>query len=118
MAGQRSKDVDAYVQALPKEQRPIVEALRDFILSGAPHLEEKVKWGNPTYIGKTNVCWILAYRDHVDFGFFRGAVLPDPQGVLEGTGKGLRHVKIYTIEDVKRKPLKPLMTAALRLDGK
>jgi len=100
-----------------KEQQPIVEDLRDFVFASAPHLMEKLKWGNPTYIGKSNVCWIISYRDHVDFGFFRGTELPDPKGILEGTGKGLRHVKIYRRDDIPERPLRPLLVAALKLDG-
>ncbi len=41
MAGTRGKDVDAYVRGLPKEQKPIVEDLRDFVFANAPHLAEK-----------------------------------------------------------------------------
>lgn len=116
-ARKRTQGVDAYVKELPKEQQPIVEGLRAFIFANAPHLTEKLKWGNPTYIGRSNVCWIISYRDHVDFGFFRGTELPDPKGILEGTGKGLRHVKIYRRDDIPEKLLRSLLVAALKLDG-
>ena len=54
---------------------------------------ETVKWGNITYLlDDRKIAWILFYRDHVDLGFFAGAKLHSK--LLEGTGKGLRHVKI------------------------
>lgn len=118
MAGKRSSAVDAYVKDLPQEQQPIVEALRTLVLTTAPHLEEKLKWNNPTYVGKSNVCWILSYKDHVDFGFFRGTQLPNPKGLLEGTGKGLRHVKMYSMQDANNPAVKALLREAVKLDGR
>ncbi len=93
-------------------------ALRTFVFKNAPALEETFNpWGNPAYNGRQNVCWILAYRDHEDFGFFRGTELPDPEHLLEGTGKRLRHVKIRSLGDVDSKPIQGLLLAALKLDA-
>lgn len=38
--------------------------------------------------------YVNAFKDHVNVGFFHGAVLEDPAGLLEGTGKRMRHVKL------------------------
>src|ERR1700741_945143 len=38
--------------------------------------------------------YIMPKRGYVNLGFYQGALLTDPAGILEGTGKGLRHVKI------------------------
>jgi hypothetical protein len=54
----------------------------------------------------------------VTFGFLRGTALADPAGLLEGTGKSLRHVKVRTIEDLKKLELKRLILAAVRLNRK
>jgi hypothetical protein len=64
------------------------------------------------------VGWIIVYRDHVDFGFFRGAELNDPKGLLEGTGKGLRHIKVFSPADIKEKEFTALLKQALALDAK
>jgi hypothetical protein len=40
------------------------------------------------------MCVIILYKDNVNLGFPRGVDLPDPEGLLEGTGKRARHVKI------------------------
>ena len=51
--------------------------------------------GHPTAcIGDAAFCYVNAFRDHVNVGFFRGAEIPDPDGLLEGTGKFMRHVKL------------------------
>ncbi len=38
--------------------------------------------------------YVNAFKAHVNVGFFRGAELADPGGLLEGTGKFMRHVKL------------------------
>ena len=50
--------------------------------------------------------YVNAFKSHVNVGFFHGAVLEDPSGLLEGSGKRMRHVKL--------KPGPELNTAALR----
>lgn len=110
------ENVDSFVAGLRSPQRESVQALRRFLRENAPELKEGIKWGNPCYTLKGNVCWILAYDDHVDFGFFHGTSLDDPKGLLEGTGKGLRHVKIWKPEDVRPADLVPLLRQAVALD--
>jgi hypothetical protein len=56
---------------------------------------------------------ILPYTKHVSIGFAHGATLPDPAGLLEGTGKVHRHVKIRTDDDLMRPELATLWTTAL-----
>src|SRR5687767_6422805 len=51
--------------------------------------------GHPTAcVGDAAFGYVNAFRSHVNVGFFRGAELPDPAGLLEGTGKFMRHVKL------------------------
>ena len=51
--------------------------------------------GHPTAcLGDAAFAYVNAFRAHVNVGFFRGAELPDPDGLLEGTGRFMRHVKI------------------------
>lgn len=49
----------------------------------------------------------------VNFIFSHGVNLPDPQGLLTGTGKRARHVKIMTATDIERLSLRALLEAAL-----
>jgi len=53
----------------------------------------------------------------VDFGFFNGAKLKDPAGILDGTGKKLRHVKVREPKDIRQKEFKALLKQAVALDG-
>jgi hypothetical protein len=44
--------------------------------------------------------YVNAFTSHVNVGFFYGAFLADPAGLLEGTGKRMRHVKLRPGADV------------------
>lgn len=75
---------------------------------------ETIKWGNPTYISNgKNIAWILNYKDHVDLGFFMGAKLHSD--LLEGTGKGLRHIKVRRPDDIKEEEFTRLLKDAAKL---
>jgi hypothetical protein len=56
--------------------------------------------------------YVNAFRDHVNVGFFFGALLDDPAGLLEGTGKRGRHVKLRPGRDVDSAALARLVDAA------
>ena len=57
--------------------------------------------------------YIAPQKRHVNLGFYHGASLNDPDELLEGTGKNLRHVKLFSLEDVKRSNVKKLVRAAI-----
>ena len=56
--------------------------------------------------------YVGVFRDHVNVGFFHGAALPDPEGLLQGTGKSMRHVKVKPGLDLDRSALDALIAAA------
>jgi len=116
-AARRSKDVDRLLAALESPQREVARALRALILEAGPELHESVRWGVPCYRGKRYVCSIAAHSDHTNLGFFRGAALRDPNKLLEGTGKWLRHVKVCREVDLKPVPLKALLREAIAIDS-
>jgi hypothetical protein len=59
-------------------------------------------------------CWIAPASAHVSLGFNYGAELPDPDGLLEGTGRLFRHVKLASKGDVEANSLRRLLVAATR----
>jgi len=69
--------------------------------------------GHPTAcIGDAAFGYVNAFRDHVNVGFFRGAELPDANGLLEGTGKFMRHVKLRPGHEIDEAALNKLVHAA------
>jgi hypothetical protein len=56
--------------------------------------------------------YIMPMRGYINLGFYQGAVLADPERLLEGTGKGLRHVKIRSLAEANRPSVRALVSAA------
>lgn len=71
-----------------------------------PDVLELMHDGHPTVcVGTAAFAEVNVFTAHVNVGFFLGALLPDPQGLLQGKGKFMRHVKL--------KPGAPVATQAL-----
>lgn len=69
--------------------------------------------GHPTAcIGDAAFGYVNAFTAHVNVGFFLGAELADPDGLLEGTGKFMRHVKLRPGLQVDDAALRKLVHAA------
>lgn len=103
------------IEACPEPQRAIMRRLRRLLLEAAPRIQESVKWGKPAYGWNTRtVASLVPHRLHVNLQLFEGASLPDPHGILEGTGKGMRHVKCRSLEDAEREEVRALVREAVR----
>jgi len=69
--------------------------------------------GHPTAcVGDAAFGYVNAFKAHVNVGFFRGAELTDPKGLLEGTGKFMRHVKLRPGCEVDEGALRELIEVA------
>jgi hypothetical protein len=66
--------------------------------------------GHPTAcVGDAAFAYVNVFKAHVNVGFFRGAEIADPDGLLEGTGKFMRHVKVRPERDVDATALMKLI---------
>jgi hypothetical protein len=63
------------------------------------------------------VCVIMPLKAGVNLGFYGGTALPDPAGLLAGTGKRHRHVRLTTAADVQAPALRALLLAACAAKG-
>jgi hypothetical protein len=108
--------IDEYVEKAGK-QKGVVKGLRALVKKTLGRSEEYVNpWKIPSFDSDGTVCGFMTGKEHVTFIFLRGAALPDPEGLLEGTGKSVRHVKVRTVEDLKRPALKKLIVEAAKLN--
>ena len=113
----RSKNVDSWISEHDPAIRQICETLRDIVLKGDPELKESIKWGNPVYEKRGKVFYLSATDRYVTLGFFQGARLTDPGGRIDGTGKGMRHVKVRALEDIDKVQFASWVSEALTLDS-
>ena len=83
------------------------------IRSCGDDVRELLHDGHPTAcVGDVAFGYVNAFTAHVNVGFFRGAELADPEGLLEGTGRFMRHVKLRPAEEVDERALRGLIRAS------
>jgi hypothetical protein len=106
---------DEYFAAQTPKHQTVIRALRKLVGRVAPHLEESVKWGNGCWLnGRVPVVYIYSAPDHVQFGFFAGAALNDPGGLLRGQGKFVRHIRVVKPADIDRDTFSAFLRQAAR----
>lgn len=80
-----------------------------------PDLRECLHDHQPTAcIGDVALAYVDAFTHHASIGFFFGSSLPDPAGLLQGTGKRMRHVKLRFGQEIDADALTALIHAADR----
>jgi hypothetical protein len=91
----RDPAVVAWLRTHPGELGVIARRWFGVMRACGGDVREVLHDGHPTAcVGDAAFAYVNAFRAHVNVGFFHGAALPDPAGLLEGTGKFMRHVKL------------------------
>jgi hypothetical protein len=100
----KNSKVDAYMQDLENPQKELWEQIRDIVLGVDPRMEEDIKWGAPTFIYKGNMATFNARaKQFVNLTFHTGALISDPEGVLDGDAKEARVFRVTGSEELGRK---------------
>lgn len=120
MSTAKTGTFDDLLEMTAEPLRPVAVALRDAILRLHPEVSEVVRLGDraATYgVGPRKMvdgyAYIMPHAGWINLGFYRGASLPDPKGMLEGTGAAMRHVKVRSVDESARDGLLALLAAAL-----
>ena len=98
--------------------RQVAQHAEELVRREAPSLKVERHWGQPWFVGTNLVCLVGAFSQHVGVEFWRGSTVPDPDHLLEGTGKNIRHVKLRTLEEASSPKLALLVGRAVALDRK
>lgn len=102
--GNRDAAVDEWFEAYRNPQRELVQAVRQLILDTDERVSETIKWKAPTFMYRGNIAsFYPKATQHVSLMFHTGASLPDPTGLLEGTGDTSRVVKFADAADLAAK---------------
>ena len=111
-----------FLEAYDQHISELALALREVILEEAPHASESIYqvytvaiWFGFSGKMKDMFCYIATNAGHVNLGFPRGTSLPDPNRVLEGEGKTMRHIKFRSQRDVERPFVRRYIQAAMEL---
>src|SRR5215212_8157636 len=110
-------DVERLLAEHSPEIQAIERALRATIRTEFPTATEQVDFGNKLIaFGHTMkirglLFAIIAHKEHVNLQLADGAELPDPEGLIEGTGRRIRHVKIRSVEAASSEPVVAIIRA-------
>ena len=91
----RDPAVDTWLHEQPDELAAIARRWFEVLRGCGDDVRELIHDDQPTAcVGDAAFAYVDAFTSHVNVGFFRGAELPDPDRLLEGTGRFMRHVKL------------------------
>lgn len=91
----RDPEINSWMNEHADELGAIARHWFDIIRECGNDVRELLHDGHPTAcVADAAFAYVNAFKAHVNVGFFRGAELVDPTGLLEGTGKYMRHVKL------------------------
>jgi len=110
------KTVDEYIAGLDGWRADAVTQLREIVREAAPEASEAVKWAQPVYESNGPFCYIKAFKNHVNIGFWRGVDLDDPHVLLQGDGEKMRHIKIGDVNDIPGENIRDFVQAAVKLN--
>src|SRR6266567_9533889 len=110
--GERMLDpIAAFLADYTPEVQAISQRLRTMVKNAMPQAHE-ILVANHNYIGYAfsksigdRICYICPMKDYVRLGFMFGTHLADPEQLLEGTGKRMRHVKVKSVKDANHPAL-------------
>ena len=112
-AVEREPAVDAWFAAPDHELRRLAQPWFEAMRACGADVRELLADGHPTAcVGDAAFGYVDAFTAHVNVGFFFGAALDDPDGLLEGTGKRMRHVKVRWGQPENDAALSALIAAA------
>lgn len=112
-AVRRDPGIDAWMHSHAGPLGEIAQRWFEVMRGCGDDVRELLHDGHPTAcVADAAFGYVDAFRAHVNVGFFRGADLADPHGLLEGTGTFMRHVKLRSEHDVDAKALKKLIETA------
>ncbi len=114
-AVRRDPRVEAWFMSVTDPMRLMAREWFERMRACGPDVRELLHEGYPVAcVDDAAFGYVNAFKAHAGVGFFAGATLPDPAGLLEGEGKRMRHVKLRPGKKLDEDALGELITAAYR----
>lgn len=109
MSKNRNPQVDAYVEKSADFARPILEKIREAFHAGCPGIEEKIKWGVPSFEWQGMLGGMAAFKQHVGFGFWKSRLMPEFERTFGRPGRA--SAMGARVESVKDLPTKKVLVS-------
>lgn len=107
----QNQDVTNYINKGSTYQVKLLSELRDLIHSTVPNTAESIKWGFPVFGNPKDFSYLRHSKNHITLGFYNIDKIDDPDTILEGSGKTLKHIKIKNETDIPTTQLKNWLSA-------
>ena len=112
-AVERDPAIDAWMKQYAGELGAIAHHWFEVMRNSGDEVRELLHDGCPVAcVGDAPFGYVNVFTAHVDVGFFQGAALQDPDRLLQGTGKFMRHVKLRPGAATNTEGLRRLIHAA------
>ena len=114
-AVRREPAIDVWMSEQSEQLGAIAKRWFEVMRNCGDDVRELLHDEHPTAcVGEAAFAYVNAFTAHVNVGFFLGAEIADPDGLLEGAGKFMRHVKLRPGRDVPAEALERLIESAYR----
>jgi uncharacterized protein YdeI (YjbR/CyaY-like superfamily) len=97
------KRIDAYIAKAPDFAKPILTRVRALVHEGAPHCEETLKWGHPSFVQDGLLCGMAAFKEHCAVNFWKSALILGSDRQTNGPAGVLRRIRSMKDLPPKRK---------------
>lgn len=109
--GKRDKRFDSYIADAPEFAQPILTHLREIVHAACPDVEETLKWSHPHFVYKGMLCMMATFKAHCAFGFWKGALIVDPETKKNAEAA---HGQFGRLTSVKDLPSKKVLTSYIK----
>jgi uncharacterized protein YdeI (YjbR/CyaY-like superfamily) len=99
--GKRSARVDDYIAKAPAFAKPILAEIRERVHAACPHVEETIKWRQPSFEYKGLMCGMAAFKEHCVFGYWKAPLVLG--AAAEGANAMGYRDKITSVADLPSK---------------
>lgn len=112
-AARRDPRIDEWLAAPNLELRRAAQPWFEVLRACGDDVRELLHDGHPmACVEDAAFAYVDAFSAHVNVGFFQGAALKDPAGLLQGSGKRMRHVKLRWAQAVDKDAVQALISEA------
>jgi len=108
-----NEKVTEYINNASLEQKETLEMLRYLIHKTISGATEHLKWGMPVFTKTKIFAYLRSTKNYVALGFYNIDSIHDSNGLLEGTGKNMKHLKIWKPEDINKGLIKKWLQATV-----
>lgn len=108
--------IEEFIQKSGPLYGDVIAKLDECLLSIQPDFMPRAAWGGWAYkIGSNYSCMIVRYKDHIKLMIWRGKMLDDKEGRLQGAGSNTQHLRFSNVDDVDRDYLSGLLSQQFEL---